>query len=258
MSSVLKSLKKLQSQEQGRGQSVGGAAGQEAGEGSRLPTPWAMFAGALFGAVLVSLLFLARQGEVPVSEGETTQKSLDGAPADPDVSLAKPEIVLFKETLEEGAVPLGDEFLPAVQQRPLALIATNPASEKPLPVLRSGKPFVRAEPAPLANRKVRSIHPPKVADPDDAAVPEVLMTAVRIPQPGYRKVAEPAAPDLPFLVSEIYYEEGGAANMAVVNELPTMEGTLVDGVLLKEILADRVVFEVEEALVSVPLSAVEN
>ncbi|MBW2519408.1 MAG: hypothetical protein JRD88_03540 [Deltaproteobacteria bacterium] len=71
-------------------------------------------------------------------------------------------------------------------------------------------------------------------------------------QPAHDKSIPPST-DLPFEVTEIVYEQGGSANLAVVNGLPVMEGTQVDGVLLTEIHADHLVFLVDGQKVKLPL-----
>lgn len=62
----------------------------------------------------------------------------------------------------------------------------------------------------------------------------------------------PSSPPPLFRISEIYYQpEGGS--MAVVDDLPVMEGTILNGALVEQILADRVRLIVDGLAVEIPL-----
>ena len=92
----------------------------------------------------------------------------------------------------------------------------------------------------------------------ESTIREERVESLQIPQPGFQKTVTRPVPELPFVVGEIIYTEDSDANLAVVNDLPVMEGTEIDGVLVKTILADRVVFEVDGHLVEIePLPVTE-
>jgi hypothetical protein len=56
-------------------------------------------------------------------------------------------------------------------------------------------------------------------------------------------------------VTEIFPASEGSGRMAVVNGLPVMEGTRVDGSLVREIRSGEVLFEVDGNNVVVPLQS---
>jgi general secretion pathway protein B len=55
-----------------------------------------------------------------------------------------------------------------------------------------------------------------------------------------RKAAEP--PPLSLQLSGIAWQEEREARLAIIDDLPVMEGTMIDGVMVEEILRDRVRF----------------
>lgn len=83
------------------------------------------------------------------------------------------------------------------------------------------------------------------------------MESFDIPPAGFQRDEPRGDGLLPYLVSEIVYLADGGS-MAVVNDLPVMEGTMVDGALLKQILADRIVLELDGRQVEVGLTTTQN
>ena len=84
--------------------------------------------------------------------------------------------------------------------------------------------------------------------PSRDAVKAVQVERCEIPAPGQQW----AAPHL--TVSDILPASGGG-RMAIVNGLPVMEGTMVENAVVREILPDRVVFDIDGKSVAVPLAA---
>lgn len=106
---------------------------------------------------------------------------------------------------------------------PPAVTAPQPASVESLPV-RSETP------------SVEKIQPPE--GPVTKAAPPTVLPAVQVQ-------VEPEALRLngsPFLkLTGIAYRENPAERMAIINDLPVMQGTAIEGAELVEILRDRVV-----------------
>jgi hypothetical protein len=80
---------------------------------------------------------------------------------------------------------------------------------------------------------------------------QVNVAEIVLPPPG--KVW--AAPTL--LVTEIFPASAAGGRMALVNGLPVMEGTRVDGALVIEIRAGEVLFESAGRSIAVPLRTAE-
>lgn len=55
-------------------------------------------------------------------------------------------------------------------------------------------------------------------------------------------------------LSGIAYQQDRESRLAIVNDLPVMEGTVIEGVLVEEILKDRVLFSSEGRTFEIPLS----
>lgn len=133
---------------------------------------------------------------------------------------------------------------------------------------RASEPVAQAEPAvspppppAVAPIEVRTIVPPAV--PGEPEIVEVQMSpppVARPKEPAARATAAPKAPVVqpdakpvpaatveqaalpPLAVSGIAFQTEREARLAVVNDLPVMEGTLIEGARVEEILADRVRF----------------
>jgi general secretion pathway protein B len=109
---------------------------------------------------------------------------------------------------------------------PPAAIANEPA------VVSTARPARRpAETAAVAKT-------PVLAPPAKPAAPAV------VPQ-------QPARPNL--VLSGIVFQPDRQARLAVVNDLPVMEGTVIEGARVEEILADRVRFAWEGSTLEVGL-----
>lgn len=69
--------------------------------------------------------------------------------------------------------------------------------------------------------------------------PEVKPVAVSIAKPVQVLVSQLSAAELPLLTG-IVYQRQAEARMAILNDLPVMEGTIVAGFILQEIFPDHV------------------
>jgi len=119
----------------------------------------------------------------------------------------------------ESAVTLEQETVP--QSGPAAAAIENATAEVAPPPTAVLSPL-SSPPAAVAKKDV-SVAP--VADQSvevTAVLPEIALPALNI--------------------EEIVFHQDPAARLAVINELPVMVGTDIDGVRVEEILADRVMF----------------
>lgn len=80
---------------------------------------------------------------------------------------------------------------------------------------------------------------PRISD-----APAKQPVAVLQPEPAKSETPGAGAVPAPFQVTEIFYQPD-AGSMAVVDDLPVMEGTVVNGVLIDKIFPDRVRFIVD-------------
>lgn len=251
MSSILKALKKLEEQN---------CAGREPSPGLpaspspvRRPAVWrgvgfGVAAGLLAGGLLVWLL-LGRSVAPPIAE-------VTAVPA-PDVPAPLATVPTVAKEQPSPPVPTDGDAGEEPPTAPLKSSAevTPSASETPV---------VKATP----------VKPPAVSPPPSAAVtarttldavdlnaarelPEVRMESFEIPPAGFERVAPRPTGPPPFLVSEIVYEPGSNHNLAVINDLPVMEGTVVDGALLRRILSDRVILVSDGQDIEVPVTPVD-
>ncbi len=126
------------------------------------------------------------------------------------------------------AVPQVVESVPVAAPESVVTLAL-PATDIPLPRLKQP-----ARVSGVGNKQ-------SVAGAESAPSP-LKSTAS---QPG----ALPAGMVIPeLLVEEIVYQADPGARLAVVNDLPVMEGTMIDNVQVVEILPDRVRFSVQGIL----------
>ena len=238
MSSILKALRKLEQENQTGGQ-------------PNIPQPlfaqvdagrswsWRVICGALLAGVMaggvLTVLILNSGAEPPVA-------AISSAPA-PVTASANSNVISPTTTIP-----------------PAAALSSDP--EPSVPIVAASAPVpVLPEKQPVNSSAVEQVSAPPPAEIPSATtvttVQEVRMEGFDIPPAGFQR-QEPRSDDpLPYLVSEIVYlDEGGS--MAVVNDLPVMEGTVVDGALLKQILADRIVLELDGRLVEVGLALTPN
>ena len=213
MSSILKALKKLEEEQSGRA-AGGGEGGRFVGVESPARHAWLPLAcGVGIGLLLSGAVFYWAF----VSSPEPV--------AAPAPAVSAPPVAAAPQ-----AAPRQDE-LPSAPARPTPPPVT-PMPTRPLPT-----------PPPAATRSGPAAVIPARSAP--AVVEQVAVERSDIPEAGRQW----SAPHL--AVSEIL-AAAGAEPMAVVNGLPVMAGTVVDGALVKEIRPDRVIFVIDGKTVAVP------
>lgn len=139
---------------------------------------------------------------------------------------------------------------------PMATVATIPAVEPAI----VEEIIDRRQLAPAGVRSVRNSAPPQVAVPAVAApaIPKPQPVAVSAPvsaSPQADPAAATPATDTELAVSAIVFNDDPSARLAVVNELPVMEGTMIGAVRVEEIRSDRVIFSRAGVRFAIPFDA---
>jgi len=92
---------------------------------------------------------------------------------------------------------------------------------------------------------------------DTAPREMITKSDTRLPEPAAPPVVAPPKSPSPLLpnlvVTGIAYQDDRQSRMAIINDLPAMEGTHVDLALIEEILPDRVIFSFEGRMFEIPL-----
>lgn len=120
---------------------------------------------------------------------------------------------------------------------PPAVRVPQPPAEENLPVRSESASSAKLQPPPAPAPK---LEPPTISAPEQVhAEPEAL-------HPN----------GLPFLkLTGIAYREKSAERMAIINDLPVMQGTAIEGAELVEILPDRVVLSWRGALFDLQITS---
>jgi hypothetical protein len=140
----------------------------------------------------------------------------------------------------------------------------------------TAQPVAAPEPTVAPKPTVAPVNPKKVIPPRPAKRVDVVKPAVVEPRPVTRPrpVTEgnmaqqqtasvqasqvPLARTLPkgisLVVTQIFPQPDPVNSMAVVNDLPVMIGTQIDGAVVKDILPDRVLFQIGDTDYSVAIS----
>lgn len=238
MSSILKALKKLEEEQAGRSaSSPTGSSGQfvapmRAGQ----PLLLLMFgigAGLLLAGGLYALLGRSEDKASPPSVSQERHTDVPAAKAPPIAASA-----------------VATTLPPKAPVRLTPPVATSAQSIAEIPV--TPRPAVNIAPASSENRPrpvVAASEPSALrvaAEPRSDSVEQVQVERREIPAPGQQWSAPLLA------VSEILPTSAGG-RMAIVNGMPVMEGTMVDGVLVEKIGVDQVIFVVGDRSVAVPL-----
>ena len=221
------------------------------------------------GSVLVALFFLGRDSAPPEVKPQpvVTPETIINVASPVQGQGTAPVKDEFAPVSPGQPVPM-DDFLPVVQQKQEAALSPKPSVSSSKPPLQAVKRVEQApKKAPVKSSSSALTSGKKNSENKQlnisAAVPEKGLTDVvvetgDIPRPGYEKAGSEPTPELPFRVTEIFYADEKGASMAVVNDLPVMEGTLVDGAMLKEIHPDHIIFEIEGFQLNVPLIPAGN
>ncbi|MHB8709506.1 MAG: hypothetical protein ACYC9I_11575 [Desulfuromonadales bacterium] len=232
----MKALKKLEEEQTGRpAASPSGAGGQfvappRAGRRPLLLLLVGIGAGLLLAGGLYALF-----GERSATSPATSSLPLVQKPAD------------FSETVAPATNLAAGKAAPAGRERAAPTAATSaitaapqeaikrPAETEPVKAVRA----VAVAPAPVADKTRTEVR--------SGTVEQVQVERREIPAPGQQWAASHLS------VSEILPDSGGG-RMAIVNDLPVMEGTIVEDAVVKEIHPDRVLFVIDGKSVVVPLT----
>lgn len=250
MSTILKALRKLE--EEKRAVVPGDLPGQVLAGRTAAPRrvrSALLVATGVAGGMLLAILALAGVMWLmkPAPDASLVQEALPAAATVETVATmpVQPQEHLPATPVEAGttAAP-GTPGAGADKDHPRAAPAkaAAPASPPPAALSRPVALTGRDEPAQQASMA------PTASLPTGE---QVNVADIALPPPG--KVW--TAPTL--LVTEIFPANAAGGRMALVNGLPVMEGTRVDGALVKEIRAGEVLFESDGRSIAVPLHTAE-
>jgi len=175
----------------------------------------------------------------------------DGMPAQVTVPVqsALPAPAALPAPVNEQPASNGTELVAATLSRPAGNAAEPrsvvPSAPSPARLTATAPPQpLPPLPAPIAPAQFAAAAPQLHKAPPAA----VMVTDRQIPPPGQQW----STPHL--AVTDIFPPSAGSGWMAVVNGLPVMAGTRVEGAVVEEIRADRVLFLIQGKVVAVPLS----
>lgn len=228
MSTILKALKKLEEEQRagtplpldsrivaGRGQP---AAGRRGG----LPVALGVAGGGVAALLAVAAWFWLQPPPAPPARQLPALAASGGSPLSAPPLQAKP--------VTPAPAPAGiPATLPA------------PRQDNPPPAPEASSPVH----TPAASAPVPTV---VSAPPPEATPAQVTIVDRQIPEPGRQW----GAPHLS--VTEIFAPSAGGEWMAVVNDLPVMAGTTVEGALVERIERDRVLFSLDGRQVAIPLA----
>lgn len=252
MSSILKALKRLEEEKATReGGQVDiardillGEGGEQARRGASLLW-FGLVAGIAVVAISLSWWVLgsdsrsARKGETQKAAQAVGPSHLTGqAGTEPAL---QPRVV--EKTRLESGVPVQVQTAP-VHSPPRPVTASKPAQNS----LAGPNPYVKedsGQPVSTELSKEGSIPDSRQESTSEAAMSVEIQTVTASSPP------DSTRPNL--LVSGIIYQENAADCLAVVNDLPVMQGTVIDGFTISAIERDRVWFSRDNERFSVAL-----
>lgn len=241
MSSILKALKKLEDERTptaGRPEYVARYEKRPAGVSRRNKSLLVLACGILIG-VFSAGGWMMLSGEGEVNKNQTAINASGESPATVEQKLGSQTAAAsikknFRQEPERGSARQPDSGLSvAAGDEPALLPPVKTSAKTPAKtsVKAPGHPAVAVKPEPVASAHVET-----------EQVREVRMPATDV---AAVKSGSPQAAKPPLAkVTEIYFQPGGGS-MAVVDDLPVMEGTTVNGALVDKILTDRVRFLVD-------------
>lgn len=273
MSSILKSLKKLEEEKAGQKQGSSNVSrdilkGDVPRRKSKSGPSWVVMI-LLVAFVAGAVIFL--RSPAPLQVAETS-------PSDPSQTPSLPAGEQAGNQETAAAVTTAQDVVSASKETAEALKTTAAALQDTAAVLKDKvmvpKESVVAAPATAKPKKVSTPAPKPVAAPvKDGVASEPqkkidLAAAFPAPPPKIKPVPVPAdarssvwslanqrgATKPVLTVSEIHWRKDVRERLAVVNELPVMEGVVIDGAKVDRIFKDRIRFVVngqyQEVLVS--------
>lgn len=272
MSSILKALKKLEEEKASHATSTVVRAGGQfaAPAGSRRWHVMLLVCGIGAGLLLAAGLYLLFVGHpemiqaeplarapvpVAVAAPATNRAAVIGTASVAATATNKPVVSVVDESgtqavrATHGEKPVAARPSVTASNRgalPVAAtsVKTTGATPPPAPPKAvAPEPLPYPGPAPTASRPVAAA----VAKAAEGTIDQVEVPRSEIPAPGQQWAASHLT------VSEILPDSGGG-RMAIVNDLPVMEGTIVEAAVVKEIHPDRVLFVIDGKSVVVPLA----
>lgn len=188
---------------------------------------------------------LAEEGaQSAIPEQKIRPQTEISASADEPASIEKPmqagEAAKTSKTVLEIAVPAADPAPGPTVKPPAALNPANPSPETSAQV--EGQAGEAQADIPKTAQGIRL-----TKKPGEAAKQQ---TSVLQTHPTESQASTVGTVSAPFQVMEIFYQPG-EGSMAVVDDLPVMQGTVVNGVLVEKIFPDRVRFIVDGQAVEV-------
>lgn len=228
MSSILKALKKLDAEKHSKTGAGPDLSNTQESPATQQRSWLPLLAGVVLGVLSVGVLMVwfekpvVLQQQKAATKQSTTVTSLAAQPAAPVEVVTSPKSVETPPRPASQAMSVPTEKISA---RPQPASPTRPAEDAAV---------TRVKPAQVQKEQKPASSPPVAAAP-----PAPIATPVAAPAAA---AAERQAPLIGLKVSEIFFNEDGTDSMAVVNDLPVMEGTLIEGAVVEQILADRVVF----------------
>lgn len=248
MSTILKALKKL---EQERSGTTDHLSGQLAGHVQNRPESSRLRAGVLLvGGLLLGVLgacggFLwmnAGTDDVPVAAMSSVDQPKQVPPEPARELVAEPVVRQADATSSPEPAGTASSSVESAAV-PVAPERRSPATP-PVAVIET----VIAEPEPVMVAEAKTVVGQTVAvEVKEVSLPEDKVVSVESQQPPLSVVPEALH------VSAIFFEQNGGS-MAVVDDLPVMEGMMVNNVLVEKIFADKVHFRIDGTLLVIPLS----
>jgi|GEM_PF-1797809 len=240
MSSILKALRKLEEEKRG-GKLEAPELRVDQGQPVTKPGPLVPLAvGILFGAVVVGLFFL---WSTESTQERDNVQNVTQAPVAPVTSQAHPvpQVVVDQQTAPETAKTLQQPSLaaPVKSETEFASIANE-----------TSVPGAVREPTPVPEVAQEPVRQTKETVPLDTEEPVRSIRAVEKPEAPQQGIMLPEGINL--IVTEVFYQDA-FNSMAVVNDLPVMVGSHIDSAVVTEIHADRVLFEIDGKVYSVPV-----
>ncbi len=240
MSTILKALKKLEEERNGTTDRLSSQIdGREhfRPEASRLRAGVLLAGGLLLGA-LVAFGWFSWRGTSP-----------NGGPVTAEVLNNKPEQeppVHVRELVKEPSVRQ-----PEAVTTPGSVIAVSPSTEPAaVPAEPERSPSGEVD-VPVIETIISAPEPVKVvaqgAEVEEVSLPENKAVSVELQQ-----APLPVAPTM-LHVSAIFFAQNGGS-MAVVDDLPVMEGMMVNDVLVEKIFTDKIHFRIDGTLLVRPLT----
>lgn len=209
MSSILKAIRKVEEEKRAASHSAPDLRSDQGASVHVKKSLGPLLTGMMLGAVCVGLFLFATSGQ------EEAVPTVVNPPED-NVVVSSPEPAPAKTVIET---------IPVVTLPP-----------EPVEVKTSTPPVKKAAVAPVKKVvKKTAQKQPSTVEPE---AKKPLPVAIQ-PKP----LALPA--NINLKVAEIFYQEDPANRMAVVNDLPVMAGTPVDGALVQEIRPDHVIFRID-------------